>query len=94
MNLHYFVPSACRMQAIFLMGKGARANKGGAHDGGTLFGVVFVCGGGEVLIPLLQIRICVLLGDPRPTGTLTGPRQLRRHRYLVTICCLGGGSGF
>jgi hypothetical protein len=23
-----------------------------------------------------------------------GPRQLRRHQLLVTIRCLGGGSGF
>ena len=40
-DLHYFVSSACLARAIFLTGGGARANRGGVHDGGALMPLVF-----------------------------------------------------
>jgi len=41
-DLHFVVPSACRAWAIFLTGKGARANGGGAHDDCALFDIDFL----------------------------------------------------
>ncbi len=40
-DLYFFVPLACHAWAIFLTGKGATKNEGGAHDGGALFDVGF-----------------------------------------------------
>ncbi len=48
-DLHFFVSLACHAWAIFLMGEGARANRGGVHDGSALLPLVF-CDG--VLISL------------------------------------------
>ncbi len=40
-DLHFFVSLACHARVIFLTGEGAKANRGGFHDGGALLPLVF-----------------------------------------------------
>ncbi len=40
-DLHFFVSWTCHERAIFMTGEGARANRGGVHDGGALLPLVF-----------------------------------------------------
>ena len=101
-DLHFFVSSACHVWAIFLAGEGARANRGEVHDGGAMLPLVFVT---KYWCLCSRARIGVFFGHVfwwwpwqrscgRPQERQMGPRQLHRHRCLVTICCLSGGSGY
>ncbi len=96
-DLQFFVSLVCHARAIYLMGKGARAHGGGFRDGGALMSLVLQqssdssVAGPKLFVFRWQPR---RRGRDRPQGCQLGPRQLRRHQYLATICCLGGGSGF
>jgi hypothetical protein len=89
MDLHFFVPSACRTRAIFLIGKGARANRGGVHDGGALFDVRFLWRSTDSSVAGSGFSCCwvTTMAERRRLG----PRQLRPCQYLVTIRWLGFG---